>query len=103
MIDSALRLPKTRVTRESGSRPRAEPMSESTGVIPEPAAKATWWRASSGRAGQVKVPRGGITSSSSPTSSCSVRYVDIRPPGTWATATRSVGTTSPSRGTAQIE
>ena len=61
-----------------------------TGVIPEPAAMARWWRAACGWTGQVNDPIGVMTSRTSPTCTTSLSHVDIRPPGTLAEATRSV-------------
>ena len=64
-------------------------MSDSTGVIPEPAAMATWCRAAVGCVGQVNDPIGVITSISSPAATDELSHVDIRPPSTTAEATRS--------------
>ena len=64
MTELVRRLPKSSVTRERGSSSRALVSRDSTGVMPEPAAMATWWRMRvRARVGHVKDPCGVMTSS----------------------------------------
>ena len=84
------RLPNSSVTRDPGSSSSAVVTSDRIGVIPDPAAIATWCRDDSGCAGHVNVPIGVMTSTTSPTANSSTSQGDIRPPATLAAATRKV-------------
>ena len=77
--------------------------SDITGVMPEPAAIATWCRAAVGSVGQTNDPSGVITCTVSPTRTDSFSQVDISPPSTRAAATRSSPSRRASCGDRQIE
>jgi hypothetical protein len=85
MTLSVRRLPRSTVQRLAGSRSRTVATTESTGVMPLPAATNAWWRASSGRISGPKRPAGGMTSSSSPARRPSATQEENRPPGRWRT------------------
>ena len=74
-------------------------MIESTGVMPEPAAIATWVRRADGSNEGVNRPAGVITSSVSPTRSAARTPEEKAPPGSRFTPIRS----TPEDGGVQIE